>query len=67
MERGTKAISDLCLMTWLNMMEEEFRACRMEKHKRTATFLLCREMERDQDNEKREEEREWKHEKVCRN
>jgi phosphoglycerate dehydrogenase-like enzyme len=52
-------------MARLDMMEEEFRARRMEEHKCAAAFSLRREMECEQDKEKREEW-EWKREKARR-
>jgi hypothetical protein len=51
-------------MSWLNMMTEEFCACRMAEHKRVTYFAIHREMEHEQDKEKREEEREQKHERA---
>jgi hypothetical protein len=44
---GPKVISYLCLMARLNMMEEEFRARRMEKRKCTTYFAMRREMDRE--------------------
>jgi hypothetical protein len=44
-------------MVELNMMEEEFRACRMAERKCTAYFAMQREMAREEYKEKREEER----------
>jgi hypothetical protein len=51
-ERGTEAISYLCSMAQLNMMEEEFCAHKIEEHMPAAAFSLHHEMEREQDKEK---------------
>jgi hypothetical protein len=59
-------ISYLYLMSRLNMMEEEFRTCRMEERKRAAYFVMRCEMDREHDKEKQEEERARKHEKARR-
>jgi hypothetical protein len=61
--RGPEVISYLCLMVRLNMMEEEFRVCRMEEHKCTTYFAMHRETNHERDKEKREEERAHKCEK----
>jgi hypothetical protein len=50
------AISYLCLMTQLNMIEE-LCAHRMEERKRATYFAKHREMDHEQNKEKREEER----------
>jgi hypothetical protein len=42
-------------MVQLNMMEE-FRACRMEERKHAGYFAMHREIDHEQDKEKREEE-----------
>jgi hypothetical protein len=64
--RGWKAISYLCSMAQLNMMEEEFRACRMEERRRATYFAMRREMAHEQEKEKREDERAHKCEKARR-
>jgi hypothetical protein len=46
-------------MVKLNMMEEEFRACR-----RASYFAMQREMDHEEYKEKREEERTQKREKA---
>jgi hypothetical protein len=51
-------------MVELNMMEEEFCACRMAERKHAAYFTMQREMARKEYKEKREEERERKREKA---
>jgi polynucleotide 5'-kinase involved in rRNA processing len=56
-ERGAEVKRHLCNMIELNMMEEEFHARRMVKHKRAAYFVMKREMDREEYKEKREEER----------
>jgi hypothetical protein len=48
-------------MVELNMMEEEFHACRMEERRCTAYFAMKREMDCEEYKEKWEEEREQKH------
>jgi hypothetical protein len=53
--RGSEVISYLCSMAQLNMMEGKFCAHRMEERKHTAYFAMCREMDHEQDKEKREE------------
>jgi hypothetical protein len=53
-------------MVELNMMEEEFRACRMVERKCTAYFAMQREMAHEEYKDKQEEERAWKHEKARR-
>jgi hypothetical protein len=63
-EKGAEAISYLCLMAQLNMMEQEFRAQRMAQHKQAAYFAMRHEMDSEQDKEKREEERARKPEKA---
>jgi hypothetical protein len=64
--RGPDAISYLCLMARLNMMEEEFRAHRMAEHKRATYFAIRREMDHEEDKKEREEERAQKREKAHR-
>jgi hypothetical protein len=61
--RGPDAISYLCSMGRLNMMEEEFHAHRMEERKCAAYFAMRRETDHEQVKEKRQEERARKHEK----
>jgi hypothetical protein len=56
-ERGADAKHYLCNMVQLNMMEEEFHACRMEERKHAAYFAMQRKMKREEYKEKREEER----------
>jgi hypothetical protein len=51
-ERGAEVKNYLCLMVELNMMEEEFCACRMEEHKRAAYFTMQCEMDREHEKEK---------------
>jgi hypothetical protein len=63
-EWGAEAISYLHSMVQLNMMEEEFHACRMEEWKHAGYFAMRCEIDHEQDKEKREEERAWKHEKA---
>jgi hypothetical protein len=46
-------ISYLCLMDWVNMIEEEFCARRMKERKRTTYFTMHREIDREQDKDKR--------------
>jgi hypothetical protein len=53
-------------MVELNMMEEEFHGHKMVERKRAAYFAMKREMAHEQYKEKREEERELKHEKARR-
>jgi hypothetical protein len=53
-------------MVELNMMEEEFRARRMAKHKHAAYLAMKCEMDREEYKEKQEEERARKHEKARR-
>jgi hypothetical protein len=50
--RGPKATSYLCLMARLNIMEEEFRARRLEERRRAAYFVMRCEMDREQEKEK---------------
>jgi hypothetical protein len=50
--RGPEAIKYLCSMAWLNMMEEEFCACRMEERRCAAYFAMCDEMDREDYKEK---------------
>jgi hypothetical protein len=45
--RGLEAISYLCSMAHLNMMEEEFHTHRMEECKHAAYFSMRREMDRE--------------------
>jgi hypothetical protein len=54
-ERGAETISYLFSMAQLNIMEEEFRAHRMAEHKCAAYFVIHHEMDRERNNEKREE------------
>jgi hypothetical protein len=49
--RGLEAISYLCSMARLNMMDEEFCAHRMEERKRAAYFAMRHEMDCEQDKE----------------
>jgi hypothetical protein len=63
-ERNVEAISYLCSMSQLNMMEEKFHARRMVEHKSNAYFAIRHEMDREEDKEKREEERAQKREKA---
>jgi hypothetical protein len=65
-ERGEKAKHHMRNMVKLNMMEEEFRACRMEERRRAAYFTMQREMDHEKYKGKREEERAWKHKKTRR-
>jgi hypothetical protein len=58
-------ISYLCSIARLNMMEE-FRAHRMSERKHAAYFATRREMDCEQEKEKREEERARKREKARR-
>jgi hypothetical protein len=51
-------------MVELNMMEEDFRAHRMEERRRAAFFARQREMDREEDKGKQEQERACKCEKV---
>jgi hypothetical protein len=51
-ERGTEAISYLCLMAQLNMMEEKFCTHRMEERQRSTYFAMRREMDRKEYKEK---------------
>jgi hypothetical protein len=53
-------------MVELNMMEEEYRARRMEERRRAAYFAMQCEMDREEYKENREEERAWKHDKARR-
>jgi hypothetical protein len=55
-ERGEKVKHHLYNMVKLNMMEE-FRAHRMEEHRRVDYFVMQHEMDRKEYKEKREEER----------
>jgi hypothetical protein len=63
-ERGAEVKHLLHNMVELNMMEEEFRARRMAKHKRAAYFAMKHEMDREEYKEKQEEERARKREKA---
>jgi hypothetical protein len=65
-ERGVELKRYLRNMVELNMMEEEFRACRMVERKCTAYFAMQREMAHEEYKDKQEEERAWKHEKARR-
>jgi hypothetical protein len=51
-------------MVELNLIKEEFCACRMKEHKRTAYFAMQHEMDHEEYKEKWEEERAWKREKA---
>jgi hypothetical protein len=57
MERGEEAKNHLRRMVKLNLMEEEFHACRTAEHRRAIFFASQREMDRDEYKEKRKEER----------
>jgi hypothetical protein len=63
-ERDAEVKCYLHSMVELNMMEEEFRACRMEEHRRAAFFARQRDMDREEYKEKRKQERTRKHEKA---
>jgi hypothetical protein len=63
-ERDAEAKCYLHSMVELNMMEEEFYACRMEERRHAAFFARQREMDHEEYKEKREQERARKHEKV---
>jgi hypothetical protein len=63
-ERDAEAKRYLCSMVELNMMDEEFHACRMEERRRAAFFARQREMDREKYKAKREEERARKREKA---
>jgi stress-induced morphogen len=65
-KRGATTKCHLRNMVELNMMEEEFRGCRMVGRKRAAYFAMKREMAREEYKKKREEERAQKHEKAQR-
>jgi hypothetical protein len=65
LERGEEMKHHLHNMVKLNMMEEEFRARRMEECRR-AYFVMKREMDREEYREKWEEERTRKREKAWR-
>jgi hypothetical protein len=65
-KRGEKAKHHLCNMVQLNMMEEVFRARRMEERRCAAYFAMQHEMDREEYKEKREEERAQKCEKARR-
>jgi hypothetical protein len=60
-ERGEEAKNHLRRMVELNLMEEEFRACRTAEHRRAVFFVSQREMDGEEYKEKREEERARKH------
>jgi hypothetical protein len=62
--RGPEVIKYLCSRARLNMMEEEFRAHRMEERRRVAYFTMRREMDHGEYKEKQEEERAQKCEKA---
>jgi hypothetical protein len=62
--RGLEVIKYLRSMARLNMMEKEFCAHRMEGRRCAAYFSMCREMNREEYKEKREEERARKCEKA---
>jgi hypothetical protein len=51
-ERGEKEKHHLRNMVQLNMMEEEFRACRLEERRRAAYFAMHREMDCEEYKEK---------------
>jgi hypothetical protein len=51
-ERDAEAKCYLCSMVELNMMEEEFRAHRMEERRCAAFFARQREMNREEYKEK---------------
>jgi hypothetical protein len=63
-ERDAEVKRYLCSMVELNMMEEEFHACRMEERRHAAFFARQREMDREKYKAKREEERARKREKA---
>jgi hypothetical protein len=63
-ERDAEVKYYLHSMVELNMMEEEFRACRMEERRRAAFFARQRDMDREEYKEKRKQERTRKHEKA---
>jgi hypothetical protein len=65
-ERYAEVKHYLRSMVDLNMMEEEFRARRMEERRRAAFFARQREMGREEYKEKREQKRAHKHEKARR-
>jgi hypothetical protein len=65
-DRGEKAKHHLRNMVQLNMMEEEFRARRLEECRHAAYFAMQREMDREEYKEKRDEEMARKHEKAQR-
>lgn len=56
-ERDAEAKRYLRNMVELNMMEEEFCACRMVERKRATYSAMQREMSREEYKDKREEER----------
>jgi hypothetical protein len=51
-ERDAEAKCYLCSMVELNIMEEEFRAHRMEERRCAAFFAMSREMNREEYKEK---------------
>jgi hypothetical protein len=63
-ERDVEAKHYLYRMVELNMMEEEFRACRMEELRHAAIFVRQREMDREEYKENREQKRAHKCEKA---
>jgi hypothetical protein len=63
-ERDAEAKHYLRSMVDLNMMEEEFHACRMEEHRCATFFARQREMNREEYKKKREYERACKLEKA---
>jgi hypothetical protein len=65
-ERGEKVKHHLLRMVELNLMEEEFRACRMAERRHDAYFAMQREIDRDEYKEKREQERTRKRERARR-
>jgi hypothetical protein len=63
-KRDAEAKRFLHNMVQLNMMDEEFRARRMEERRCAAFFARQREMDREEYKAKREEERARKREKA---
>jgi hypothetical protein len=47
-ERGEEVKHDLCNMVQLNMIEEEFRARRMEERRHATYFAMQREMDHEE-------------------
>jgi hypothetical protein len=56
-ERGEEVKNHLHHMVELNLMEEEFHACRAVERRRAVFFARQREMDREEYKEKRKEER----------